>query len=457
MSTGEQNFTPQDSTVPPPQMLLHGPSTSSVEEVGSESEVEHSEPHVQVRYFPDATESGDEVRVIDHFPSSSAASSSTTVGTSHSPSLARQIEQALLGNDRDSLRRLLAANPAVVNAPLPGLNSPPLVAAVRLGLPKIVEDLLCVPGIHVDARDSEHRNAIHAACETGNLTLTRLLIAHGAALQTHCKNSTPLIAACRSANPDLIDYLLKKTPHQLIDFAPAGGKTAMVHAIECANIGTVKKLIAHGANPNKLGMSGTTPLHLAAEQGQLPIAQLLIRHGAVQRKATSGFPLDLAIRSGCIPMMELLLASPPISEECKACALVTAVTARKLDMLHYLLVHGVNANATLVSGFSPLMTAVCLGNTKAVNLLLAYDADAAYLSPAGQSALSIAIRDRRSRDLILLLLSAMPDTLVLDHRLATRLVRRAERRQDYRILNELAMKKFEDRLGNAYSISGMLY
>jgi hypothetical protein len=69
----------------------------------------------------------------------------------------------------------------------------------------------------------------------------------------------------------------------------------------------------------------------------------------------------------------------------------------------------------------------------------------------------MAIKEKRSRNLILLLLSALPDTLVLDQRLAAQLIRRAKRRQDYRILNELAIKKFEDRSGNAYDIRGLLH
>jgi ankyrin repeat protein len=441
---------------------MHGTSTSSLEEVSSTSDMEHSEPHIQVRHFPDASDSTDEVRVIDHFLASSAASSSaaasfTATGMGHSMSLARKIEQALLDNDRDSLRRIFTANPSLANVPLPVLKSPPLVAAARLGQQELVEDLLSVPGIHIDARDSEQKNAIYAACETGSLALTRLLVRHGAAVHTHCRHATPLIAACRSTNPELVDYLLKKTPHQLIDFASTGGKTALVHTIECGDIDTVKKLIAHGADPNKLGMSGRTSLHVAAELALVPIAQLLIRHGAVQRKATSGFPLDLAIRSGCIPMMELLLASPPVSDECKACALVTAVTAGKPKMLHYLLAHGVSANAALANGHSSLMMAVGLGNAEAVSLLLAHGANAAQASPAGQSALSMAIKEKRSRNLILLLLSALPEALVLDQRLAAQLIRRAKRRQDYRILNELAIKKFEDRSGNAYDIRGLLH
>jgi hypothetical protein len=102
------------------------------------------------------------------------------------------------------------------------------------------------------------------------------------------------------------------------------------------------------------------------------------------------------------------------------------------------------------------MIAADLGNIEAVDALITRGANTAYLTPAGHSALSKAIEKRRSRNLILMLLAAMPDKIVLDRRLALKLIRRAKRRQDYRIVNELARKQFLDRFGSAYELRILL-
>lgn len=441
-------------------MLQQLPALPVFDEAGTASETENSEPRVHVRYFPDHSESGEEVRVIEHYPASSAAASSASASTETAHTrpdlIGHQIKTALLSKDRDGLRRLFQANPALVNAPLPELNSPPLVVAVWTGQREIVEELLAVPGIHVDARDSEHRHALQAACEAGKLELARLLVAHGANLNTYCNTSTPLIAACRSFNPALLGYVLKKTPRQLIDFRTPGGNTALVNAVACGNLHAVGKLIAHGADPNSPGRSAMTPLHYAAEHGQLAIAKLLIRHGAIARKSTFGYPLDMACRAGFMDMIDLLIAVPPASREWQGCVLQTAIEVRRPALLEWLLAHGVSANAMLPNQSTALMVAIDHADDEAAALLLTRGADATWLTPSRQSALSKAIERRRSRDLILLLLSAMPVMVVLDQEIARRLVRRAKRRQDYRILNELATRQFADRFGNVYELRGLL-
>lgn len=461
-TTEDQNYVLQHSTATglEPQVLQHAPASPVFKEAGTESEIENSEPRFEVRHFPDHSESGEEVRVIEHYPASYAATSSASESkdTAHTRLnlIGQQIKTALLSKDRDSLRRLFKANPALINAQVAELNSPPLVIAVQIGQRDIVEELLAVPGIHVDARDSEHRNAIHAACEAGNLGLVRLLVAHGANLNSHCKKSTPLIAACLSFNPELLGYVLKKTPRQLIDFRAPGGNTALANSVANGNINAVGMLIAHGADPDSLGTSAMTPLHYAAEHGQIAIAKLLIRHGAVARKSTFGYPLDIACRSGCMEMIELLIAIPPASKEWQGCALQTAIEIHRPDLLEWLLANGVSANAMLPNQTTALMVAIDHADDDAATLLVTRGAGITWLTPSRQSALSKSIEKRRSRDLILMLLSAMPVKVVLDRNLALQLVRRAQRRQDYRILNELATRQFEDRYGRAYELRGLL-
>lgn len=459
-STDDQSYALQTSTASgaSPQMVQPSLELPLIEQSEVKSDLENSEPRIQVRHFPDHADTSDEVRVIEHFPAASSTSSSTSkaIALDKPDLIGQEIMASLMQQDRSSLRKLFSAHPAWVNADYPHLKGPPLIAAVRLGQREIVEELLAVPGIHVDARDSEHRNAIIAACEAGNLELSRLLLAHGANLQTHNKDATPLIAACRSANPALFAYILKKTPAQLIDYRPPVGHTALVNAVSCGKLDAIAQLLKRGANPNQPGTSAMTALHHAAEQAQVAIAKLLIRHGAIQRKSTFGYPLDFACRSGCVEMMELLLALPPAADDWRGDILMTAIQIDRPGLLEWLLSHGVPASTRLQNQFTPLMFAIDAGRAESAKLLITFGADVSGLSASRQSALSKAIEKRQSRELILMLLCAMPDKVVLDRHLALRLIRRAKRRQDYRILNELAVKQLEDRFGNPYDLRGAL-
>lgn len=463
ISTGEQQAVLQDSRVP--QMNVAIPSidaftTSSSGDISTDDGIGHSAPRIERRYFPDGSDTSDEVQVITSLPlpaqPSSTPSADAARNNTQACAIATKLETALQDNDHDTVRQLLAAHPAAVNTPLPASNSPPLVAAVRRGQIDIVRILLEVRGIHVDARDDEHRSAVQVACETGHLALTRLLVKQGADLTLHCKGSTPLIAACQSMHPALLDYVVRNIPRHRLDFRAPGGKTALVHAIECGNIDAVKKLIAHGADPNRIGTSGVTPLHVSADLGHLAMAQLLIRKGAVPSKMLTGYPLDLAIRSGCLPMVELLLMHPPAGEDWKALALETAINAGEIPCITRLLAGVVSPATLLPTGRSPLMLAADLGNSEIAIRLLAHGADASQLSPTRHTALSRSIRKKRSRNLILLLLSAMPEKVTLEPRLAAQLIRRAKRCGDQRILNEMAAKRFEDQAGRAYDVRRLL-
>lgn len=48
------------------------------------------------------------------------------------------------------------------------------------------------------------------------------------------------------------------------------GETPLAYAINGANIATVKYLLDHGADPDKVDDKGFTSLHIAAEEGLFP-------------------------------------------------------------------------------------------------------------------------------------------------------------------------------------------
>jgi len=54
----------------------------------------------------------------------------------------------------------------------------------------------------------------------------------------------------------------------------------LVDAVRRGDVQEVARLLAAGANPNVKDLDGKTPLHIAAEQCNADIAELLLKHGA---------------------------------------------------------------------------------------------------------------------------------------------------------------------------------
>ena len=84
------------------------------------------------------------------------------------------------------------------------------------------------------------------------------------------------------------------------------GETPLMYLAIAGQTERAKKLIARGAQVNRLGW---TPLHYAASKGQLEMARLLLAHQAMANApAPNGeTPLMMAALSGRKPMVDLLL------------------------------------------------------------------------------------------------------------------------------------------------------
>ena len=90
------------------------------------------------------------------------------------------------------------------------------------------------------------------------------------------------------------------------------GETPLHKAAEQGDIEAVKKLIADGADINSQnGRDGETPLHRAITRGQTEMAKLLIDSGAnvnIGRKRDGQTPLAMAVSRGRDEIAKLLRA-----------------------------------------------------------------------------------------------------------------------------------------------------
>lgn len=126
------------------------------------------------------------------------------------------------------------------------------------------------------------KNPIYFAAASGNLQEVDRLISEGANPNAKgIKGHTPLIAATRGHHSLIAEHLLlaAANPDQKDDF----GWAALHHAItpvDGADLDLISILVKHGANVNIQDNRLRTPLHRAAQYGQLQAVLLLLKYGA---------------------------------------------------------------------------------------------------------------------------------------------------------------------------------
>ena len=123
-----------------------------------------------------------------------------------------------------------------------------------------------------------------------------------------------------------------------------------------------------------------TPLHTAANRGQLVVAQFLLANGAeVDAKNNSNeTPLHVAARGGHKAMVELLLshkANVKAADNNGQTPLHLAAGNGFRSVAEVLLAHGADVNAKTGTGSTPLLMAAANGFRSVAELLLAHGAD----------------------------------------------------------------------------------
>ena len=173
-----------------------------------------------------------------------------------------------LGDIR-TVDRLLAADPALVNAPGPDRMTPLHFAAYG-GSPRTIARLLA-SGADLHARGGWFGGTpLHAAAYVGDAEVVRLLLAHGAfANATDGDGWTPLHQF--------------RFPWWMRDHRD--------------RVGVARALLAHGADVNASTAGAETPLHLAAHYGDSVLATVLLAAGADVHALDDGgrTPLDRAL------------------------------------------------------------------------------------------------------------------------------------------------------------------
>jgi ankyrin repeat protein len=156
----------------------------------------------------------------------------------------------------------------------------PLHVAVAHNQETSVKELLDQKA-KVDATDpTTGATPLHLAALYGRENIARLLIERGANVNATMKfNLSPLLVAAEFKHANIIELLVSKKAN--INFTDQEGFSALHFAAKNGDEAVAKILLDHGANVNLQDKNNrSTPLKIASDNNQMPVANLLRAKGA---------------------------------------------------------------------------------------------------------------------------------------------------------------------------------
>ena len=193
-------------------------------------------------------------------------------------------------------------------------------------------------------RDRDGRTLLHRAVLVGDKKAVEILICVGGAnVNTPDENGRTPLDIARLKGHTAIAGLLREAQD-----ASRKKERQLIFAALRGNVGAVRRLIAEGVNVNAQSRIGFTPLHIAAQEGHTEIVRLLIGAEGIEVNTPSeseygnGWtPLHRAAFWGHKEVVELLLGA-----------------------------EGINVNAQEEGGWTPLYSAAQEEHTEVVKVLL---------------------------------------------------------------------------------------
>lgn len=165
--------------------------------------------------------------------------------------------------------------------------------------------ILLERGASVNAQDNELWTPLHAAATCGHAGLVRILIAHGAdLLAVNSDGNMPYDLCEDDPTLDIIETAManRGITQEMINETRASTERRM--------LGDIQELIRQGEEVNQQDSLGATLLHIAAANGYVQAAELLLEGGARMdlRDADGWQPLHAAACWGQMHVAELLVS-----------------------------------------------------------------------------------------------------------------------------------------------------
>uniref|UniRef100_A0A3B4FNH3 Ankyrin repeat and SOCS box containing 15 n=1 Tax=Pundamilia nyererei TaxID=303518 RepID=A0A3B4FNH3_9CICH len=264
-------------------------------------------------------------------------------------------------------------------------NESPLLIAVRQRSYDMVLSLI-MGGAFVEQVCLTKWRAIHEAAKEGCAAIMMLLLRHGAKITSRDGHGvTPLGIAAEHGNSEVLDILIHHGGD--VNAQASNGDTVLYDATGSGNLDCVKLLLEHGANPNvasyacqlpihraayegyililrtlipittkrAIRLSGQSPVHSAADGGQVQCLELLIQKGydvnaLLHAHISENYgdlrktPLYFAVSNGDVTCSERLLAAGARTDLDPLRCILVAIRAERFDLVELLLSHGAEVN-----------------------------------------------------------------------------------------------------------------
>lgn len=186
---------------------------------------------------------------------------------------------------------------------------------VRLSTPELIRhafNIAVIKGrINLRFTNRDHHGGLHKAVLNGKESDVEHLLSSGKDIDAHDEyGKTPLHCAVGAQKLDIVQCLLRYRPD--VDAHDDRDDTALHTAARTGNFDIVMALLREGhANPNAVGNSGCTPLHIAAHldhANSVAICKLLLQHNAkiLARDHKNMTPIAHAALHGCYDVMVCL-------------------------------------------------------------------------------------------------------------------------------------------------------
>lgn len=204
--------------------------------------------------------------------------------------------KAILRNDYYSVRKIVEQGGDINEKYVPNESSP-LHFAICFSSMKTVEYLIS-HGAIVNNRSNSGDAPLHFAAKNGRLEVVKYLIEKGADVnQLNINKESPLFFAIKNNREKVVELLLEKGA-----IAQLGNNvsenTPLHYAAEIGNLTIAKHLLYRGANINSQNKYGQTPLYNAAFHGNIEMVDFLLKNNADQHIKLKDDFYDLGYNSG---------------------------------------------------------------------------------------------------------------------------------------------------------------
>ncbi|KAF0044328.1 hypothetical protein F2P81_003486 [Scophthalmus maximus] len=182
-----------------------------------------------------------------------------------------------------------------------------------------------------------------------------------------------------------------------VDSRSDNGQTPLMVAAEQGNLEIAQELIRRGANVNLDDVDCWTALISAAKEGHIEVVRELLENNAnLEHRDMGGWTaLMWAAYKGCTDVAQLLLekrANPNITGQYSVYPIIWAAGRGHADIVHLLLQHGAKVNCSDKYGTTPLIWAARRGHYDSVMHLLANGADVDQEGANSMTALIVAVK-----------------------------------------------------------------